>query len=314
MLKYIAKRLLMMVPIILGVSFIVFMILDLTPGDPARMILGDSATDEAVELLREEMGLNDNVFIRYFRYIFNALRGDFGKSYRTGVPVIEELLARIPTSIKLATGSMALVVLIGIPVGIISAVKQYSIIDTVSLTTALLLTSIPNFWLGLMLILFFSLRLDILPATGADTWKHFILPSITLGAFVLASMIRMTRSSMLEVIRQDYIRTARAKGVGEFAITIKHSLKNALLPIITIVGMNFALLLGGGLIVESTFALPGIGSLTVNSIRTKDTPIVIASILFLAIAIGIMNLIVDIFYTYIDPRLKPPLLILKTSR
>ncbi|HHY14093.1 MAG TPA: ABC transporter permease [Thermoanaerobacterales bacterium] len=313
MLKYIAKRLLMMVPIILGVSFIVFMILDLTPGDPARMILGDSATDEAVELLREEMGLNDNVFIRYFRYIFNALRGDFGKSYRTGVPVIEELLARIPTSIKLATGSMALVVLIGIPVGIISAVKQYSIIDTVSLTTALLLTSIPNFWLGLMLILFFSLRLDILPATGADTWKHFILPSITLGAFVLASMIRMTRSSMLEVIRQDYIRTARAKGVGEFAITIKHSLKNALLPIITIVGMNFALLLGGGLIVESTFALPGIGSLTVNSIRTKDTPIVIASILFLAIAIGIMNLIVDIFYTYIDPRLKTTIIDIKNK-
>lgn len=304
MLKYIGKRLLIMLPIILGISFIVFMILDLTPGDPARIILGDSATDESVKILREEMGLNDHVLLRYLRYVGNAARGDFGKSYRTGLPVLSELIARMPTSFKLATGSMLLIVIIGIPIGIVSAAKQYSIIDTISLTSALLLTSMPNFWLGLMLMLFFSLKLDLLPATGAYTWQHFILPSITLGAFSLASMIRMTRSSMLEVIRQDYIRTARSKGLGEYKVITKHALKNALLPIITIVGMNFALMLGGGMIIESTFALPGIGSLTVQSIRTKDTPIVIGAIIFIAIAISIMNLLVDIIYTYIDPRLK----------
>lgn len=308
MLKYIGKRLLIMLPIILGISFIVFMILDLTPGDPARIILGDSATDESVAILRKEMGLNDHVLIRYLRYITSAARGDFGKSYRTGLPVLSELLARMPTSFKLATGSMLLIVIIGIPIGIISAAKQYSIIDTVSLTSALLLTSMPNFWLGLMLMLFFSLKLDLLPATGAYTWQHFILPSITLGAFSLASMIRMTRSSMLEVIRQDYIRTARSKGLGEYKVITMHALKNALLPIITIVGMNFALMLGGGMIIESTFALPGIGSLTVQSIRTKDTPIVIGAIIFIAIAISMMNLLVDIIYTYIDPRLKTTIL------
>lgn len=308
MLKYIGKRLLIMLPIILGISFIVFMILDLTPGDPARIILGDSATDESVKTLREEMGLNDHVLLRYLRYVGNAARGDFGKSYRTGLPVLSELIARMPTSFKLATGSMLLIVIIGIPIGIVSAAKQYSIIDTISLTSALLLTSMPNFWLGLMLMLFFSLKLDLLPATGAYTWQHFILPSITLGAFSLASMIRMTRSSMLEVIRQDYIRTARSKGLGEYKVITKHALKNALLPIITIVGMNFALMLGGGMIIESTFALPGIGSLTVQSIRTKDTPIVIGAIIFIAIAISIMNLLVDIIYTYIDPRLKTTIL------
>lgn len=304
MLRYIGQRLLIMLPIILGISFIVFMILDLTPGDPARIILGDSATDESVRVLREEMGLNDHAIIRYFRYVKNAITGDFGKSYRSGLPVLSELKARMPTSFKLATGSMIMIIIIGIPVGIISAAKQYSLLDTLSLTSALLLTSMPNFWLGLMLMLFFSLKLDLLPATGAYTWQHFILPSITLGAFGLATMIRMTRSSMLEVIRQDYIRTARSKGVGEFKVITRHALKNALLPIITIVGMNFALMLGGGMIIESTFALPGIGSLTVQAIRTKDTPIVIGAIIFIAIAISVMNLIVDIIYTFVDPRLK----------
>ena len=304
MLRYICKRLLIMLPIILGISFIVFMILDLTPGDPARIVLGDSATDESVKILRKEMGLKDHTIIRYFRYVKNAVFGDFGKSYRSGLPVLSELKARMPTSFKLATGSMIMIIIIGIPVGIISAAKQYSIIDTFSLTSALLLTSMPNFWLGLMLMLLFSLKLNLLPATGAYTWQHFILPSITLGAFGLATMIRMTRSSMLEVIRQDYIRTARSKGVGEFKVITRHALKNALLPIITIIGMNFALMLGGGMIIESTFALPGIGSLTVQAIRTKDTPIVIGAIIFIAIAISVMNLIVDIIYTFVDPRLK----------
>lgn len=304
MLKYIGKRILMLIPVILGISFIVFMILNLTPGDPARMILGESASDESIKALREEMGLNDNVVKRYFRYVGNAITGDFGKSYKSGLPVFEEVLARMPTSFKLALGSISIVVIVGIPIGIISATKQYSIIDTISLSSALLLTSMPGFWLGLMLILLFSLKLDLLPATGAESWKHFILPSITMAASGMARLIRMTRSSVLEVIRQDYIRTAKAKGVGEMGIIFKHVLKNSLLPIITVVGMNFAMMLGGGMIIESTFALPGVGSLTVNAIRTKDTPLAIASIIFIAVAISIMNLIVDILYTYIDPRLK----------
>lgn len=306
MLKYIVKRMLIMIPIILGISFIIFAILDLTPGDPARMILGDSATNEAVEELREEMGLNDNFIYRYISYVKNALRGDFGKSYRSGLPVLYELFARLPHSLKLAFGSIIIVVIISIPIGIISAVKQYSLIDTISLISAFLLTSMPSFWFGIMLILVISLKLDLLPATGAgaDSWKHFVLPSIAMAGSGVAIVVRMTRSSMLEVVRQDYIRTVKAKGAGETRIIIKHALKNALLPIVTIIGVEFGSLLGGGMIIESVFAIPGIGSMTVNAIRMKDTPLVIASITFVAIAISFINLIVDLLYVYIDPRLK----------
>lgn len=304
MLKYIGRRILMMIPVILGISFIIFAIMNFTPGDPARLILGESASNDDVEALREEMGLNDNFFVRYFNYVKNALRGDFGTSYRSKVPVYDELFARFPSTLKLAFGSTVLMIIVGIPIGIISAVKQYSIIDTVSLISAFLLTSMPAFWLGLMLILIFSLKLDWLPATGVDSLKHFILPCITLAAAMMASLIRMTRSNMLEVIRQDYIRTAKAKGAGETRIIFKHALRNALLPVITIIGMNFGAMLGGTMIIESVFAMPGLGTMTITAVRMKDTPLVIASVLFVAVAIGIMNLLVDILYTYVDPRLK----------
>lgn len=302
--KYIGKRMLMMIPIILGISFVIFGILDLTPGDPARNLLGDSATNESVEALREEMGLNDPFLTRYATYIKNALRGDFGTSYKSGLPVLQELMARFPHSLKLALGSILVVVILSIPIGIISAVKQYSIIDTLSLISAFLLTSMPSFWFGIMLMLLFALQLKILPATGVATWKHFILPSIAMAGSGVAIVVRMTRSSMLEVIRQDYMRTARAKGAGESRIIVKHGLKNALLPIITVIGVEFGSLLGGGMIIESVFAIPGIGSMTVDAIRTSNTPLVIASIIFSAIAISFINLAVDILYVYIDPRLK----------
>ncbi len=302
--KYIGKRILMMIPIILGISFIIFGILELTPGDPARNILGDSATNESVEALREEMGLNDPFLVKYFNYVKNALRGDFGTSYKSGLPVLEELKGRLPHSLKLALGSILIVTFLSIPVGIISAVKQYSFLDTVSLIGAFLLTSMPSFWFGIMMILFFALQLKILPATGVTTWKHFVLPSIAMAGLGIAVVVRMTRSSMLEVIRQDYIRTARAKGASESGVIIKHGLKNALLPIITVLGVEFGSMLGGGMIIESVFAIPGIGSMTVDAIRTSNTPLVIASITFSAIAISIINLIVDILYVYIDPRLK----------
>lgn len=304
MLKYIGRRMLMMIPVIIGISFLIFAIMNLTPGDPARLMLGQSASNEAVDALREEMGLNDNFFVRYVNYLKDAVQGDFGVSYRSKVPVFDELFARFPSTLKLAFGSTVIMVLVGLPIGVISAVKQYSIIDNISLFCAFLLTSMPAFWLGLMLILVFSLKLGWFPATGVDTWKHYVLPCVTLAAALLASLIRMTRSSMLEVIRQDYIRTAKAKGAGENRIIMKHSLRNALLPVITIIGMNFASMLGGTMIIESVFAMPGLGTMTITAIRMKDTPLVIASVAFVAIAISLMNLVVDILYTYIDPRLR----------
>ena len=304
MLKYIGKRILMMVPVIVGVSFIIFSIMNLTPGDPARLILGENADYEAVLALREDLGLNDNFFVRYGRYVLNAFRLDFGQSYRTRLPVYQEIFARFPNTLALAFWGMALAVVIGLPIGVISAVKQYSLIDGVSLAVALILTSMPAFWLGLLLMLQFSLRLNLLPATGADTWRNFVLPSITLAVGTMAILIRMTRSTMLEVIRQDYIRTAKAKGADTKRVIFVHALRNAMLPVITIIGINFGFQLGGAIITESVFAMPGLGSLMITSVRMKDTPVVMASVLFVAIIAGVVNLLVDIIYVYIDPRIK----------
>ncbi len=304
MFKFIFKRLLMIIPVVIGISFIIFSIMALTPGDPARLILGESASQTDVELLREEMGLNDNFIIRYVDYMKDVLRGDFGLSYRNKIPVYDEVFARFPNTLVLAFWGISLSVLIGVPIGIISAVKQYSILDTMSLGAALVLASIPAFWLGLMLILLFSLRLNLLPSTGVETWKNFILPSITLAAGTMATLIRMTRSTMLEVIRQDYIRTAKAKGAGERRIISKHALRNALLPVVTIIGINFGFQLGGAMIIETVFAMPGLGTLMITSVRMKDTPMVMASVLFVAVAVSLVNLIVDLLYSFIDPRIK----------
>lgn len=294
----------MLIPVILGISFIIFSIMSLTPGDPARLILGENASEEQVHELRIQMGLDNPFVIRYADYIFDAVKGDFGKSYRNGIPVFEEIFSRFPNTIKLAFWGITLSIVIGIPVGIISAVKQYTIIDSLSLVAAMLLTSIPAFWLGLMLILVFSLKLDLLPTTGVDTWKNFVMPSVTLAAGTMATLIRMTRSTMLEVIRQDYIRTAKAKGAGERRIVFKHALRNALLPVVTVIGINFGFQLGGAMIIETVFAMPGLGTLMITSVRMRDTPMVMASVLFVAVAIGITNLAVDILYAYIDPRIR----------
>lgn len=304
MLRYIAKRALMMIPVILGISLIVFSIMELSPGDPVTLMLGDGASEQAVAELREQMGLNDNFFVKYARYVKNAVTGDFGISYRNKVPVINEIASRFPTTLTLTFWGVAISVLIGIPVGIISAIKQYTFIDAISLFSALILTSMPAFWLGLLLILLFSLKLGLLPATGIATMQHFIMPAITLAAASMATIIRMTRSTMLEVIRQDYIRTAKAKGASAFRIVYKHALRNALLPVVTVIGLNFGTQLGGAIVIESVFAMPGIGTLMVAAVRTKDTPIVMASVLFVALLAGLINLLVDVLYVYIDPRLK----------
>lgn len=304
MLRYIAKRALMMIPVILGISLIVFSIMELSPGDPVTLMLGDGASEQAVAELREQMGLNDNFFVKYARYVKNAVTGDFGISYRNKVPVINEIASRFPTTLTLTFWGVAISVLIGLPVGIISAIKQYTFIDAISLFSALILTSMPAFWLGLLLILLFSLKLGLLPATGIATMQHFIMPAITLAAASMATIIRMTRSTMLEVIRQDYIRTAKAKGASAFRIVYKHALRNALLPVVTVIGLNFGTQLGGAIVIESVFAMPGIGTLMVAAVRTKDTPIVMASVLFVALLAGLINLLVDVLYVYIDPRLK----------
>lgn len=302
--KYIAKRILWMIPVILGISFILFSILEVAPGDPAVMILGENAPPEKVDILRQEMGLNQPFAQRYVNYVVHALRGDFGSSYRTKLPAFSEVLTRFPTTLKLAVGGITLVIILGIPLGIIAAVKQYSVFDNVSMVAALVLNSMPGFWLGIMLILLFAVKLGLLPATGAGDWKSYILPCVTLAAGMMASVVRMTRSNMLEVIRQEYICTARAKGASERRIIFHHALRNALLPVVTIVGLNFSSLLGGTLIIETVFNIPGLGALMINAVRSKDIPLVMAGVLFVALLGGFINLLVDVLYVFIDPRLK----------
>lgn len=304
MYKFILKRLIMLIPVLLGVSFIVFSILSFTPGDPVEMRLGENYSEEAYDAMREEMGLNDPFLVRYIKYIVNAVQGDFGTSYRTSNPVVEELAARLPNTILLSVVAMFFAILVGIPLGVISATHQYSAVDNVSMVGALFGVSMPNFWLGLMLIVIFASGLGWFPSSNFDSWKSIVLPAVTLSVNSLAMITRMTRSSMLETIRQDYIRTARAKGLKESAVTIKHALRNAMIPIVTTVGLQFGFSLGGAVLVETVFAWPGIGRLLVECIKLKDTPVVVACVLVLATMFSIINLCIDILYAFLDPRIR----------
>ncbi|MCI8698134.1 MAG: ABC transporter permease [Oscillospiraceae bacterium] len=305
MLKYIVKRILLLIPVLLGVSFIVFTIMSFTPGDPATAILGSGAAKEDIQKLNEELGYYDPFFERYIGYVGGAVRGDFGSSYRSGEPVFDEIFHRFPTTIKLAVCAIALAVAIGIPIGMVSAVRQYSVFDVTSTVVSMFMTSVPQFWLALMGLLIFAVNWKVLPSTGLDDGlKSYILPVFTLCLPCAANIIRLTRSSMLETIRQDYVRTARAKGLPERTVIWKHAFRNALLPVITVVGINFGYQLGGAVLIESIFGISGLGSLTVNSIRQKDIPQTTASILFLAFIYVVIMLVVDVLYAYIDPRLK----------
>ena len=304
MYKFILKRLIMLIPVLLGVSFIVFSILSFTPGDPVEMRLGENYSEEAYDAMREEMGLNAPFLVRYVKYIVNAVQGDFGTSYRTSNPVVEELAARLPNTILLSVVAMFFAILVGIPLGVISATHQYSAVDNVSMVGALFGVSMPNFWLGLMLIVIFASGLGWFPSSNFDSWKSIVLPAVTLSVNSLAMITRMTRSSMMETIRQDYIRTARAKGLKESAVTIKHALRNAMIPIVTTVGLQFGFSLGGAVLVETVFAWPGIGRLLVECIKLKDTPVVVACVLVLATMFSIINLCIDILYAFLDPRIR----------
>lgn len=304
MLRYVIKRILVTIPVLIGVTLIIFSLMYFTKGDPARMILGDMATEQEVEELREEMGLNDPFLVRYANYIIDLCHGDLGDSYVTGLPVTEEIMARLPVTVRLAAYSCALSVLIGIPVGILSAVKQYSLTDNVTMVLALLGITVPSFWLAMMLVLVFSVNLNLLPASGLYGWQYYILPVISISAVSIATITRMTRSSMLEVIRQDYIRTARAKGQTEGKIITRHALKNALIPIITVIGIQFASGLSGAVVNEQVFAIPGIGKMMVDAIKARNYPVVQGGVLVIALLFSVLNLIIDLLYAFVDPRIK----------
>ena len=304
MLKFIGKRLLMLIPVLIGVSPIVFTLMQLSPGDPAMIILGAQAAPEDIAILRESMGLNDPLIVQFFRFLLGMFTLDFGTSYKDGMPVLTKLLEALPYTAELTFCAVLLALIIGIPAGIISANRQYSIFDRIASVLALIGFSTPNFWLSIMLILVFSVNLKWLPVSGTGSILHLVLPSIALGVQSAAVFTRMTRSSMLEVLNMDYIRTARAKGLSERVVILKHALKNALIPVITVVGLQIGLLFGGAILTETVFAWPGVGRLMIDSIRAKDTPVVQGGVIFTASIFVFINLLVDILYAYVDPRVK----------
>ena len=301
---YVIKRILMLIPILVGISIIIFTIISLTPGNPARMILGERAPQEAIEELNTRLGYYDPLPVKYVNYMKNALQGDFGYSYRTGAGVIDEIKARFPTTLLLAIMIVSITAVVSIPLGVLVALKKGSFLDGIALIIALVFTAMPSFWLGLILMLVFSLHLDLLPATGSDSFANFILPSLTIAAISVAQIMRMTRSSMLEVIRQDYIRAARAKGASEAVVIWRHAVRNALLPVITTMGINFGYALGGSVFIESVFGMTGLGTLLLTAIRSKDVPLVMACVLFISFLFSIITLLVDLSYGIIDPRIK----------
>jgi peptide/nickel transport system permease protein len=307
----IVRRFIQLVFLLFGISFLVFSSMYLAPGDPASMIGGPTATESDLEAIRDNLGLNEPFLAQYGNYIAGVVQGDLGFSYQTRQPVSEAIAIRFPNTLKLATASMVIAVFIGIIAGLISALKHNSWMDLTSTTFALAGISIPNFWLGALLILVFSVNLQWLPVAGlSDPWftvegmKQLILPAITLGTGSAAMIARMVRSSMLEVVRADYVRTARAKGVKERNVIWIHTLKNAMIPVITVIGLNFGALLGGTIITEKVFAINGVGRLMIDAIAARDFPMVQGSVLLVATLFVLVNLIVDIVYTYIDPRIK----------
>lgn len=305
MLKYIIKRILLLIPILLGVSAIIFILKTVTPGDPARQILGNTATEEQVQEKREELGLNDPVVVQYVRYIKNIVtKGDFGDSYRTGEPVLSEILPRLGTSGIITIGAVAIGAIIGIILGIISALKKYTWVDSLVLVISMFFQSVPEFVVALVLIMVFAVNLHWLPATGITSIKGFILPMITIGLASVAGYTRITRSSMLEVLGEDYIRTARAKGQTENNITYHHALRNAMIPVAQSIGTSLGNSIGGGMVIETVFGVPGVGKYIVDSITQRNYPSVLGGALIIAMVLTIINLIVDISFVLIDPRLK----------
>ncbi len=301
--QYIARRLLLTIPVVLGVSIIVFSIIRFIPGDPARAIAGVNATPEFIEQVRVRYALDQPIYIQYGRFLSGMVQGDLGNSIFSGRPVTTEIGERFPRTLLLATISLVIATAIGVTAGIVSATKRNSIFDNASMFIALVGVAAPVFWMALMLQLLFSVRLGLLPATGIGTIRHLILPSLTLGTASAALMARITRSSMLDVLRQDFITTARSKGLNERLVVYKHALKNALIPVVTVLGLQFGILLGGAVLTETVFAWPGVGRLLVDAILRRDYPVVQGTVMMLALLFVLINLTVDIIYAFLDPRI-----------
>jgi peptide/nickel transport system permease protein len=302
--KYTLRRLLIAIPILFTVVTLVFFIFRIVPGDPARMLAGEDASQEQIERIRAEWGLDQPVLVQYTTYLRRIAQGDLGQSIMTRRPVSTEIWYRFWNTIQLAITAIALATVCGVFFGTVSAVRRGSIWDFFATLISLLGISIPVFWLGLLLMYLFSIQLGFLPSAGKDGWKYFIMPTITLSVFSLAFITRITRSSLLETLHQDYVRTARAKGVQEMRVLISHALRNALLPVVTVVGLRFGYMLGGAVITEVVFAWPGIGRLLIQAVGARDIPVVQAILLVFAASFVLVNLTVDILYAYIDPRIR----------
>jgi peptide/nickel transport system permease protein len=313
MWHYIMRRLLLMIPLMVGISVLTFAMIHAIPGDPIAVQFGmtSQGLDPAsIDRIRQELGLNDPLPMQYVRYMGNLLRGDLGTSLTTKTPVTDEILARVPATLELTIAAMLIVTLVAVPLGVLSAVKRGSFLDHLAMGGAMLGVSMPGFWLGIMLILLFALYLGWFPTSGldesspADFLKSLFLPAFTLGTILMGLVTRVMRSSMLEVLGQDYVRTANAKGLRPVTVLARHALQNALIPVVTILGLQFASLLGGAVIIETIFAWPGMGRLAVNAIWRRDYPVIMGTVLVFAVTVIMANLIVDILYTFIDPRIR----------
>ena len=312
MVAYARTRLLLTVPVLLGVSILTFLILHLIPGDPARMLLGDmgggsaagDVSDQAYENLRQELGLNNPLPVQYVNYLTNALQGDFGRSFQTNRPVRDSILEVLPYTIQLTVVGLGLAILLGGGLGIVAALHRNTWIDSATMAVSLVGLAMPSFWLGFVLIQIFALRFAVLPSTGSGGLAALVLPAGTLGLVAAGVVARLVRSTMLEVLRQDYVTTARAKGLGETVVILRHALRNSLIPVVTIVGLQFGALLAGTVIVETVFARRGLGRLAVEAILRRDYPMVQGTILVAAVGYVLVNLIVDLSYAWLDPRIK----------
>jgi len=301
---YVLRRLWQSALTLLGVSLLVFVVLRVLPGDPAKMLLPDGAPQSAVDELNRQLGLHEPVHVQYGIFIRSVVRGDFGQSFQYRAPALRVVTERIAATAELALAALILTVAIGVSLGILAAVRRGTRYDYASTFLAVLGQSLPNFWLGIMLILLFGVALRWLPTSGFESWRHIVLPSITLAAFPTALVARLTRSSMLEILGRDYIRTGRAKGLAERAVVLRHALRNAAVPVLTVLGLQIGTLLGGAVITESVFAWPGMGKLVVDAIFFRDFPVVQTVLIFSATIFVVLNLVVDLLYTVIDPRIR----------
>ncbi len=305
MYAYIARRLVAAIPVLVGVSLGVFLMLQLVPGDPAALMLSEfQTTPEQVARLREQLHLNDPLPVQFGRFVWNASHGDLGYSVRSKRPVAAEIRDNLPSTLELALAGLLIAALIGTTFGILAAVRQYTWVDASSMLVALMGVSMPSFWLGFLIIFVFSLRINLFPATGGGDVRHLVMPAVTLGLGAAAIIARLTRSSMLEVLKQEYMTTARAKGLRDRRVILAHGLRNALIPVVTIFGLQFGQLLAGTVIIETVFGRPGIGRLIVDAILAKDFPMVQGIVLLIATSYVIVNLVVDILYGFLDPRIR----------